>query len=368
MNDSPRLIQGVLVGVAALIGVGLYSAFNETSDMPAPATEQPAQVLASPKIEQAPAELPGTQMTDQGHDFTPEMKERLLELSDIYEEQTKYPDFSLPIDKNELETKYLPDIAVANELPARLSDPNSPGLSIKTSRLRYFPGDEVSAIAVISGLPEAEPSSVRSQLLWNGEALAHATVMPRDDAPHSYDVHFGPLQLSQVSQQVELNLYTEFMFQGESFERLTSFEYVPTIARLDGVAPASVNGEYLEIPVYVSTDKPGFHRVKGNLYDATTGEPLVHLRAEEQLDTSSGTLVLKAHIAALKKAGSEGPYELKDLGLQRLPSEPDYITEFGSIEQEVFNVNSFSFNQYSDKPYINEKSQRIAKELRRIGS
>ena len=92
------------------------------------------------------------------------------------------------------------------------------------------------------------------------------------------------------------------------------------------------------------------------------------LRAEGSLESSNGVLVLRAHIAALKKAGSEGPYELKDLGLQRLPSEPDYITEYGHIEQDVFSITAFSFKLYSDQPYRNEKTQRIAKELRRLGS
>jgi hypothetical protein len=140
------------------------------------------------------------------------------------------------------------------------------------------------------------------------------------------------------------------------------------MAELHEVGAARVAGEYLEIPVEVSTDKPGYHRIKGNLYDAASGRPLVHLRAEGMLESSAGVLVLKAHIAALKKAGSEGPYELRDLGLQRMPSEPDYITEHGRIGQEVFPIDSFRFNNYSDQPYRNESSERIAKELRRLGS
>ena len=355
-NKTFWMIGGVLAGVVVLIGSGLYS----MQDKPAPTVPEPSAA--------APEQLPGTLQTEAGLDFEPEIKQRLLELSDSYEEQVQYPDFSLPIDKADLDSQYLPDIAVANELPARIGDPGSPGLSIKTSRLRYFPGDQMTAIATIPGLPDTEASSIRSRILLQGEALSSASVTPRDDGPHSYDMDFGSLQLDEVAEMTELMLHTEFTFQGETYERLTSIEYVPTIAELDGVGAASVAGEYLEIPVEISTDKPGYHRIKANLYDAATGEPLVHLRAEGSLESSNGVLVLRAHIAALKKAGSEGPYELKDLGLQRLPSEPDYITEYGHIEQDVFSITAFSFKLYSDQPYRNEKTQRIAKELRRLGS
>lgn len=355
-NKTSWLVKGALAFAVAVLGFGLYKMQGE------PAPTEPEQSAALPE------QLPGTLQTEAGLDFEPEIKQRLLELSDSYEEQVQYPDFSLPIDKNDLDSQYLPDIAVANELPARIGDPSSPGLSIKSSRLRYFPGDQITAVATIPGLPDTEASSIRSRLLWQTEELAQASVTTRDDGPHSYDIDFGTLQLDEIAQMTELMLHTEFTFQGETYERLTSIEYVPTIAELDGVGAASVAGEYLEIPVEISTDKPGYHRIKGNLYDAATGEPLVHLRAEGNLESSNGVLVLRAHIAALKKAGSEGPYELKDLGLQRLPSEPDYITEYGQIEQDVFSITAFSFKLYSDQPYRNEKTQRIAKELRRLGS
>jgi hypothetical protein len=362
-NNASALIKSLLAGSVVLVGVGIYTLWDNSPDTVV--SPEPAVAEATPE---EPVLLPGTQQTEQGLDFDPEMKARLLELSDEYEKQVQYPDYSLPIDKEDLGAKYLPDVSVPNELPARLKDPNSPGLVIQTDGLRYFPGDRVLVKATITNLPETEASSVSSRILWNGEAVAEASVVTTDEGPHAYQLDFGTLQLDQVSQMTELMIHTEFQLQGGNYERLTSIEYVPTMAELDAVGSAKVVGEYLEIPVEVSTDKPGMHRIKGNLYDATTGQPLVHLRAEGNLESSSGVLVLKAHIAALKKAGSEGPYELKDLGLERMPSDPEYITEYGSIKQEVFSIQSFSFKEYTDKPYRNENSERIAKELRRLGS
>ena len=318
--------------------------------------------------EQANLKIPGLEKTLTGFEFSKEMKLRLQSVSEVYQESIKYPSFSLPIDPKDLDSKYLPDIPIANETPARLKDNNSPTLSVKTNQFRYQEGDQITAIASISGLAAEKSSTVSSRLLVDGEVIAYAAVTPVEGSSHQYQLDFNELHIADVEWKKQITVDTVFMFDGSSYNRGSTIEYVSTIASIEEISPSEVDGEYLTIPVYVSTEKPGFHRVKANLYDVQTGTPLLHLRAEGALDSNLETLMLKAHISALKASGSEGPYELKDLSLQRLPSKPDYITEFGRVEQESYAIDGYSFEAYLDKPYINEKSQRIAKELRRLGT
>ena len=155
---------------------------------------------------------------------------------------------------------------------------------------------------------------------------------------------------------------------GNIYTRNITVEYLNTIAQIEDVGASEVQGEYLIIPVYVSTEKLGFHRLEANLYDTETNQPLIHLTAEDHLLSSDGQLILKAHISALKVSGSEGPYALKDLMLRRLPAAPEYITEFGQVEKAYFEVDGYRFSEFQDKPYLNEKAQRIANELRNLGS
>lgn len=379
MTQSSRanklgLFSLLAVSVACLLA---YLALGGVSDSAEPKTIKtqsttnelkPQRDIAQRAGDSATKSLPGVEKTENGFEFDDEMKLKLKGISAAYEEQIKYPSFSKPINPEELESKYLSDIPVSNDLPASLRDPDSPILSIKTNKLRYFSGDELSAIVSISGLPAEENSFVTATLTMDGDVLAHGAASVINAQTHQYEINFGRLEFNSVEWKQELFVETEFQFSGSAYQRSNSIEYVNTIASIDEVAPAEVNQDFLEIPVYISTEKPGFHRIRANLYDGTTGTPLVHLRAEQDVDSTTETLVLKAHISALKHGGSEGPYELKDLSLQRLPSKPDFITEFGRVDQMTVPVEGFSFSEYQDKPFIDEKAQRIAKELRRLGS
>ncbi|MDK9558244.1 hypothetical protein QQF73_11490 [Marinobacter sp. M216] len=335
-----------------------------------PEDSRTPEVAAShaPSIKPAPTlDLPGVKETDAGFDFDDEMKSKLQAVGDAYEAQASFPAFSQPISPDELEGKYRGNTPVASDLPADLTDPNSPSISILTDRFRYYPGDRLAANAAISGLPPEESSAVTAQLLRGNEEVAQASVTSSQDQPHSYYLDFSALQFDDVSWKEELTVQATFSFRGEQHLRSATVEYVSTIGSVDGVAQSRVQEEYLQIPVHVSTEKPGRHRLQANLYDASTGEPLVHLNAEDNVD-STGSLVLKAHIGALKASGSEGPYTLGDLVFTRMPTSPKYITEYGRVNQERYQVGGHSFDDYLDKPYVNQKATRIARELRRIGS
>lgn len=362
-----RAIRGgaLAISIAVLVLGGIL-----LRDPPADVDPSPGNASARTAngVSTGPASIPGISETGQGLQLDAEARAQLQQIGEAYAAQIRYPEFSQPIDPDNLESKYLPDVPVATELPADLRDPNSPILSLLPNQFRFFEGDALLVSAQIKGLPDDVTSAINAELTRQGQVLAQATVYPADEPAHSYVLDFGTLRLPDVSWQQELQVNAEFQFAGKTTTRSVTVEYHQTVARVEQVGPSSVEGEYLQIPVYVSTDKPGFHRLKANLYDAETGKPLVHLRAEESLDSAQGQLLLRAHIGALKAAGSEGPYELRDLQLSRMPSSPDYITEFGRIEQGVIAIEGHAFESYDDKPYHNEKSQRILKELSRLGS
>lgn len=360
-----RLSRYLLVAAVPLIVFGaavfLLSAEPENS-LVFDAPPNPLPVESKPMLD-----LPGVEETEHGFDFDDEMKSKLQAIGDAHEAQASFPEFSQPISPDELEGKYRGNTPVASDLPADLKDPSSPSMSILTDGFRYYPGDQLVANAAISGLSAEESSAVTAQLLLGDDEVARASVTSAQDQPHSYFLDFSALQFDDVSWKAELTLQVTFNFRGEQYLRSATVEYVSTMASVDGVAQSQVQDEYLEIPVHVSTEKPGRHRLQANLYDASTGEPLVHLNVENHVD-STGLLVLKAHIAALKASGSEGPYTLGDLVFTRMPTSPEYITEYGRVNQGRYQVGEHSFEEYLDKPYVNQKATRIARELRRIGS
>lgn len=322
----------------------------------------------SSDLEMTPSIIPGIEKKQDSFDFDEAMKLKLKAISEAYREEAKYPSFSVPIKADELTTKYKPDMPIATELPADMSQSGGPSLSILPGKFRYFSGDELTATARINGLSKEEISDVSARLVMQGNTLGTATVSESEAQAHEYHLVFDSLALVEIEWKENITMEVEFRLPGGIYTRSVTIEYLNTIAKINDTSASEVQGEYLLIPVYVETEKPGFHRLQANLYETATDKPLVHLIAEDQITSTSGMLTLRAHISALKAAGSEGPYQLKDLMLRRLPSEPDYITEFGRIEQSAFDVQGYSFSRYEDQPYINEKAQRIANELRKLGS
>ncbi len=372
MHKVSRSLLGITAALAVISGAAFFLGSDPSQPEPRASDDgSPAPDLVQDKqpVEASPEpQLPGVKETEHGLDFDEAMKAKLRDISEAYQERTQYPEFSVPINPDQLESKYRADIAVPSDVPARLGDPDSPTLSILPNQSRYFAGDSMLVSAEIIGLSEQETSTVSARLLRGGETIAYATVTPTQESAHSYHLDFGALELRNVDWKEVLTIEAEFAFRGKSHRRGPTVEYVATVASIEGVAPSEVEDEYLRIPVYVSTEKPGRHRLQANLLDASTGTPLVHLRAEEDLESRDGSLVLKAHIAALKQSGSEGPYELKDLKLTRMPTSPNYITEYGRVDEERYPVDGHDFSDYLDEPYVNEKADRIARELQRIGS
>lgn len=370
-------VVGATVLVAGAALVWLASSQDATQSVAEISQSSPQHATPPPLVSQAPAasatpagpvDLPGITQGEQGHDFDDALKAQLRAISEAYREQVQYPEFSQPIEAEALAAKYLPNAPVALGMPADLRDPASPELSLQAEKVRFFSDDAPAVLATITGLPPQEESRVSGQLRMGEQILAYAQVAADTEQAHRYRLDFGQVVPQDISWKEEAFMVVDFEFRGQRYTRSLPVSFVASLARVDGVGSAQVDEAYLKIPVNVSTDKPGYHRLKGNLYDARSNTPLVHLKAEQNIEASSGVITLKAHIAALQASGSEGPYELRDLSLQRMPSAPHYITEYGDAGDMHFTVDGFPFSAYQHTPYIHEKAQRIAKELTQLGS
>jgi hypothetical protein len=302
--------------------------------------------------------------------FGKEVKARLIQVTDSFAEDIRFPTFSQPIrNQSELE-KYLPNRSFASSIDINLDDANAlasdntqaPRISLKPSKHKYSKGEKILAEAIASGLDTGHSSSVSARLVLDKKVIANLSGVTRvestsNERSHQYNIVFDALSDNGLGIDSAMMVVAEFNIEGEIFEIGTPIEYVNTVAALDHVGASEVSGEYLQIPVHIKTSEPGFHRVTGNLYDAKTGRALVHLSAKKNLGSEHDNILLQAHIVSLKLMGYEGPYELRDVSLIRMPSSPKYITKQGLVEVERFLVAGFPFSEYEDIAYVDEKAQ-----------
>ena len=161
---------------------------------------------------------------------------------------------------------------------------------------------------------------------WRTSGGARAALQETREAPVAKDylLHFTTDQVQPLSPTGELRVVVNFSLNGQAHEIGTPSPWWTVWPRVGDVGQARVNEEYLEIPADITARKPGYHQLSANLYDERSGKPVVHLSAEHDVRSTQDTLVLKAHIRALKAAGSSGPYQLKDVSLGAYACSPIY--------------------------------------------
>jgi hypothetical protein len=299
--------------------------------------------------------------------FEKETKARLIQIADSFSEDIKYPSYSKPIRNNHELKKYIPNQSIASSVALSSKQDNSPRMSIKSSKHQYFKGETIDSLASIEGLNTDKSVSVSARLVKSGQIISRAQGIKSEKNPHSFTISFGSEQTSEQHESGLLRVIAKFKVNNQSYEIGTPVNYVNIVASIDHIGAAQVTESFLDIPVYITTSQLGFHQISANLYNATTGEALLHLSAEKELLSDRDFISLKAHISALKAMKHEGPYELKDLSLTRMPSRPNFTTEYGNIPQSSFIVTGFPFTDYEDVPYVDEQAKGRLEFLTQLG-
>jgi hypothetical protein len=285
-----------------------------------------------------------------------EVKARLAQVADVYAEQIQYPSFSRPIANQEALQKYLPNRSIGAERQLNFEDENSPRVRLQTDKHRYFTGEKIKVRVSLSGLTGHHRVEVEARLVAQGQVLATADVDAADPQATIYQMSFSNLDALADSAIDEYRVVASVTINGKLYELGTPISYGASVAMVTDVGMAQASGEYLYIPVNVTTSKPGYHELAANLYAVKSNKPLVHLSVQQELQSSNGLMQLKAHIAALKVGGDPGPYRLQDISLMRMPSAPDFTSEHGSSSQTSYPVNGYAFEEYDDRLYVDEEA------------
>jgi hypothetical protein len=298
--------------------------------------------------------------------FNREVKLRLAQVADAYAEQIKYPSFSMPITNREALQKYLPNRSIGVEQLLDINDELSPLIRLQTDKQHYFVGNVVKATVSLSRLIGRPRIEIGARLVAQGQTLAKADISAIDRETTTYQLIFSDLERLADSPVDEYRVVANISIDGQFYELGTPISYVASVAKITSVGMSQVSGEYLYIPVNVTASKPGYHELAANLFTENGNKPLVHLSIQQELQSGNDLMQLKVHIAALKVGGNPGPYRLQDISLMRMPSPPDFISEYGDSTQEYYSVNGYSFGEYDDQAYLDEEADERLEFLRQV--
>jgi hypothetical protein len=300
--------------------------------------------------------------------FNNEVKARLAQVADSYAEQIKYPSFSKPIQSLESLQKYIPNRSFSVERRLNIEDENSPSIHLQTDKHRYFSGEDINVTVSVAGLTGDPWIKVQTRLVGEDITLVMPDARVAEQHSSTYHVSFAGIDELTSSGSEEYRVVAMVTIDGQVYEVGTPVSYVASVAMVTDVGMAQLSGEYLYIPVNVTTTKPGYHELSANLYSAQNGKPLVHLSVQQELQSKHGLMQLKAHIASLKVGGDPGPYHMKDISFSRMPSAPNFTTEYGGVSQDSYTINGYALDEYDDAPYVDEEAQQRLDFLRQVES
>jgi len=362
----------VLVAVASLL---LWRLFSSTTVPSLNVVSKNAELTQPSVAFTKPKTKPSVKASeDEGDDFNPydneEIKASLQQAVDLYEETSKYPVTSQPVfDPAAVrEPEPFEFTEVDLPFPEGEDDENPIRIAAATNTYQYFQGDTISARIQISGAPEDTFIDVNGVLSGaNGDVPLplnfQASNRSLTEFTAEFDTNLAPPRLMTPEMVLKLGVTVD----GRDLSTTVTFRYDIPSARVVAAQPSRVEGPNLVMPLQISVGQSGYYFIRGVLEDAATRRPLLELQQEGPLQLGNGLLNLNAHIAALSRQGSEGPYILRSVKLHRGAETGESLDAPGASQQTAFQIQGFPFSSYQQEEYVDELAQERIDFLRDIG-
>lgn len=376
MKKSPWAILTVFVSVAAIMLWALFSKPNHDLEAVGKTEVVEEQISVEPNVAKNSAVVKKALLeVEELDEFNPYenevLKAQLQQVSDVYAENIKYPIGSQPIYNPEdaREYKEFEQSEVDLPFPEKDGDANPIRISAATNTFQYFEGDSIAVRVQISGAPQDTFIQVAGVISGsNGDLPIEGVFQPSDQSLTQFnavfDTKLAPSNLLTPEMLVKLNVTVG----DRPLFTTVAFKYAVASAQIIGVLPVRTEGPNLVMPLQVNVFQGGYYFVNGVLEDGQTGRPLIQLQAEQRLVQGNGIINLVAHVSALRRQSSEGPYVLRSLQSYRGAEVGENFDAPASSSQARFNIQGFPFSEYEDEEYVDELGQERLEFLRNLGS
>jgi len=303
-----------------------------------------------------------------------ELKAQLQQAADIYEENIKYPNNSQPVYNSQDVREYEPFEQAEVDLPFFEDDEPKEGeepirLAASTEQFQYFRGDTINARLKISGAPQDTFIDVNGILSSaNGDIPIEINFQSTDRSMTEFraaiDSNLAPVNLFSSEMLLKLNVKVG----SRDLNTTVVFRFNNASAQLVGIQQVRPEGAELIIPLQYNVFQSGYYFVQAVLEDASSNQPLIQLQGEGRVSQGNAVITLKAHIAALKRQGSEGPYRLRSIRAYRGAGVGEQIDVPASTSQPSFDIPGYPFSAYEDVEYVDPIAQERLDFLRNLGA
>lgn len=309
-----------------------------------------------------------------------EMQAQVLQVADLYEQNSKYPVTSIPVvgERFAEPEKPFEQAEVDSVYPSDEGDFDNPlRIAASVDRLRYYEGDQIIARLIVSGGSVVDYSQISASgsiiAVDDGRDIGLATSFQPYGGGEALEFRaiFDTRSLATGSMPNQAMVKATVSVNGDSpvVQTVPFFYSETTAALLENVMPALQDGAFMKIPLEFSVQQAGYYFVDAFLDDANNGQALLQLKTEGPMNQGNGILTLSAHLSALRDAGSEGPYRLRVVKsfLAGVPGQSRDLPARIS-QQAGYLIEGIPFSQYDDTPYFDPEVQERIDFLREMGN
>ncbi|BES70240.1 hypothetical protein RE428_12580 [Marinobacter nanhaiticus D15-8W] len=278
----------------------------------------------------------------------------LARVADQYEQASRYPVWSVPLS---------PEQASAyrgnHYEPTTLRLPGDGQFTVTLEKFRFTRGDDILIAAAIKG-----PQVVGNRLEATLEAPDSRDAVASTSLQEAGSQGYFEGTLSADKAPGEYRLIVEATIDGRPVRHASSLSIEPYLGDFEGVGDPHISDNNLIIPVQFSAEESGFYSLSAQLYSGQ--QPIAQLQAEQRLDSTTGTINLRAHGTVLADRSLKGRLQLKALQLRQLPAKPGDRTNHAFGPEEGYSFTPPDLDGLTDTPAVNPESEQRAALLRQL--
>jgi hypothetical protein len=363
----------LLLGVAGII-YGFVSSDDEIDfavNAKAPAAAAPIDTRLPSGPAESGLKVPSGEIQEINIYEDEQIKAQFIQVAEAYTEAAKYPYFSQPITNPDQVAVPKPFEFTEVDIPFPVDSQDRPlRLSLATDKGQYFLGDIIVARLILRNAPDNAVVEVDAILasLTVGDTDVEIKFALVEGSNNEYRANIDLSMMAQEEIGAELLLKVSVDVNEEQLATTIGIRYDSAAARLTNISYARVQGEYLDIQLQYSVQASGYFFTSAVLQDAISGQPLLRLQAEGAMTESNNFMTMRAHVQALKAAGSEGPYLLTNITGYRGAERGESLDTPISSAKQNYQVQGYRFDLYDDVEFEDELAQERIDFLTKLGA
>ncbi len=371
MKKSVPIIVIIVIGVAALwFFLNKKPSPSITSDNKITSVLRVETVEVVTLTQNKQKELSSASLEDDFSDFESEVfKSQVKNIANQYANTARFPVGSQPIINVADARQPEPFEETEVETPFDTGSGLTIGVSAAVDKFQYFTDDRINVRVELTGLEDGV--FVKAEAIISGPQGDTSLTDNLEAVGSTQSVFTGSFDTSLTSNEnFSTEMFVKILIEvgGEPFFTTVAFNYATTSAQLVGLGLTQPRGANLEIPFEYTVFQSGYYFVSAVLKDQQTGKPLIALQTEGIMRQGNGQLVAKAHIQALKEAGSEGPYLLTNIKAYRGAERGEKFDVPASTVRNQYKIGVYQFTEYNDEAYQDPLVQERVEFLNQLGS